>query len=194
MAQKAQQISIPGIHKERLTITIVGETSLISHKFSDKDKKKILDKQMKKASATMAKEAKDPQADYEGSIYYTDDGQPGFPASGIKNACVSACRFLDMAMTEARGAILVMGEILPINGKPQMREDMVRLGGKVSDIRFRADYPEWSITFDVLYSPRIVSVESIVNLVETAGFHIGIGDWRPEKNGTHGMFHVKRED
>lgn len=194
MAQQVQKVDIPGIRKERITITIVGETSLISHKFSDKNKQAMLDKQMKRASAMMAKKTRDPQADYEGSIYYTDDGQPGFPASGIKKACVHACRFLDMAMTEARGAFLVMGEILPIDGTPQMREDIVRLPRDKADLRYRADYPEWSITFDVLYNPRIISVESIINLVETAGFHIGIGDWRPEKNGTHGMFRVKRED
>lgn len=187
------QVSIPTIRKEQVTLTIVGDTSLISNCFSDEAKQAILNKQMKKAAT--ARKAKDPEALYLASIYRTDDGLPGFPAAGIKNAAVYACRFLDMKMTEARGAFFVMGEILPVIGEPRMREDMVRIGqGKSADIRYRAEFPEWSITFDVRFNPDIISIEGIANLLETAGFHIGIEDWRPEKNGTHGMFHVERSD
>lgn len=192
---KSQAVSIPGVQKEVCEVTIVGTagSSLITHRFSDKDKQAMLDKQMKRATSKIAKAAKDPEQDYQESIYHTEDDQPGFPASGIKKSCVNACRFLDMAMTEARGAFFVMGDILPIKGEPRMREDIVRLGGRTADIRYRAEFPQWSITFTVLYNPLIISAESIVNLIETAGFHIGIGDWRPEKDGTHGMFEVKRE-
>jgi len=186
-----QAISIPGVQKNQFQVEIVGDTSLLSNRFSDKAKKQILDKQMKKP--TGAKEAKDPEEDFRGSIYYTDEGQAGFPASGIKKACVSACRFIDdLPMTEARGAFYVMGEILPIVGEPKMHESVVRLRGSTADIRYRAEYQEWSIILTILHNPRVISQESIVNLLETAGFHIGLGDWRPEKNGTHGMFHVKR--
>jgi hypothetical protein len=186
------QVSIPSVQKEQVTLTIVGDTSLITNCFSDEAKEVMLAKQMKKA--TTAKKAKDPEAQYLASIYRTEGGQPGFPASGIKKAAVNACRFLDMKMTEARGAFFVMGDILPIAGEHRIREDIVRLQGKTADIRYRAEFPEWQITFDVHYNPRIISIEGIANLVETAGFHVGIGDWRPENNGTHGMFHVKREE
>lgn len=185
-------VSIPGVRKERFQVTIEGDTSLITNKFSDRAKKSILDKQMKKAQAARA--AKDPEANYQGSIYRTEDGRPGFPASGIKKACVEACRFLEMAMTEARGAFFVMGDILPIEGEPRIREDIVRLGGRTADIRYRAEFPEWRIELTVLHNPDVISAESIVNLIETAGFHIGIGDWRPTKSGTHGMFHVSKKE
>jgi len=95
-------------------------------------------------------------------------------------------------MTEARGAFFIMGDIIPIVGEHKMREDIVRLNGRTADLRYRAEYPEWQITFIVNYNPDIIGVDSIINLLEVAGFHVGIGDWRPEKNGTHGMFHVLR--
>lgn len=186
-----QAIAIPEVKKERFQVTIEGTTPLLSNRFSDTAKEEMLAKQMKKARGARA--AKDPQADYEQSIYYTADGRPGFPASGIKKACVSACRFLEMAMTEARGAFFVMGTILPIDGDPQINEAVVRLRGSTADLRYRAEYPEWSITLTILHNPNVITRESIVNLLETAGFHIGIGDWRPEKNGTYGMFQVKRQ-
>ena len=77
-----------------------------------------------------------------------------------------------------------------IQGEHRMREDIVRLGGRVADIRYRAEFPEWRIRFEVKHNPRVISQESIVNLIETAGFHVGLGDWRPEKQGAFGMFHV----
>ncbi|KKK80438.1 hypothetical protein LCGC14_2823510, partial [marine sediment metagenome] len=33
----------------------------------------------------------------------------------------------------------------------------------------------------------------LIYIFDLAGFHIGIGDWRPEKSGhTFGMFHVAK--
>ena len=181
---------IPRINKNRFHLTIVGETPLITHKFSDTQKKQILDKQMKKAVA--ARKAKDPELDYRESMYYTPDGKPGFPASGIKGSCVAACSFLPKSVTKvwARGAFYIVGDILPIDGEPEMREDIVRIGGRSADLRYRAMFPEWIITFKVLHNPDIISVDGIINLVENAGFYVGIGDWRPQKSGTYGQFSV----
>jgi hypothetical protein len=188
---KDKTISIPGVQKKRFDVKIVGDTSLLSNRFSDEAKKKMRHKQQK--IPTGARPAKDPEAEYKGSIYRTEDNQPGFPASGIKKACVSACRFIDdLPMTRARGAFYVMGKILPIDGEPVMSEEIVRLHGRTADLRYRAEYLEWSITLTILHSPRVISQESIVNLLETAGFHVGLGDWRPETGGTNGLFHVKR--
>jgi hypothetical protein len=188
---KQQEIVVPPIEKGKFKVTIIGDSPLISHRFSDSQKKAMLDKQMKKAQA--AKEAKNPEKDYAESIYKTRDGKPGFPASGIKGACVAACSFIEgMTKVEARGAFYILGDILPIKGEPRMREDIVRLGGKVADLRYRAEFPEWSIDLDVLHNPRVISAEAIVNLIENAGFSVGLGDWRPQKNGSFGMFRVKR--
>jgi hypothetical protein len=29
-----------------------------------------------------------------------------------------------------------------------------------------------------------------VNLFNTAGFAIGVGEWRPQRDGSYGMFHI----
>lgn len=190
MSQETKGISVPRINKSSFEVTIMGDTSLITNCFSEEAKRKILDKQMKKARG--ARPIRNPEAEYNASIYRMPDGKPGFPASGIKLACINACRFLPMKMTEARGAFFVRGDIIPIDGEPEMKEDMVRLAGagRPADLRYRAEFKEWKMTFTILHNPDIISVESIINLLETAGFHIGIGDWRPEMEGTHGMFHV----
>src|SRR6185503_11442716 len=120
MAGEALRIEIPKIDVGHLEITLVGDSSLISHKWSDKAKKQMLDKQMKVAKK--GKEAKDPKRDYEESLYVHPAGGYGFPCVAFKAAAVSACRFSDgIKMTEARGAFHVVGELAKIDGEPTMR-------------------------------------------------------------------------
>lgn len=131
-------ISIPKIDVRQMEITLIGDSPLICHRWSEKAKKEMLDKQMKKAKT--AKTAKDPEADYKASLYPLDKGY-GFPCVAFKSAAVGACRFSDgMKMTEARGAFHVVGELAPIDGTPTMREDMVRVGMGTADIRFRGEF------------------------------------------------------
>ena len=58
-----QVITIPALDIRTATIKIVGDSPLIVHKWSEKAKKEILDKQMKKAK-NKGHDAKDPFADF----------------------------------------------------------------------------------------------------------------------------------
>jgi hypothetical protein len=40
----------------------------------------------------------------------------------------------------------------------------------------------------------MISDEQIVNLFWRAGYQVGIGDWRPEKNGDFGRFTVSDQE
>lgn len=188
----ASTIELPPLNIQTVTFKLVGDSPLIVHAWSEKAKKQMLDKQMKKA--TKAKEAKDPEADYKACFYYTESGDYGFPTIGVKAAMVSACRFLGMKMTEARGAFHIDGEMLRVEGEPRMREDMVRVGMGTADIRYRPEFPEWSILAPIKFNAGVISAEQIANLLNTAGFGVGLGEWRPEKNGSYGRFHVASSD
>lgn len=188
----AQQVTIPKPDHRRLTVTVIGDQPLLSHRFSDKSKEAMLAKQQKRAKG--GKEARDPEAEFKASLYRIDgeDGQYGFPAAAFKKAMVSACRFVDgMAMTVARGALHVMGDIIPLTyDELKMREDTVVLNGRTRDLRYRGEFRGWSAELTILYDASVVSAEQVVNLLNRAGFGVGVGDWRPEKNGSFGMFHV----
>jgi len=192
----AKTVMIPQIQKERMTITITGLSPLLCNRFDPDKIKRIRDKQQKK-DTTVGRPVRTPEIEYKASMYMTEDGRPGFIADGIKAACVGACRFVpDMTMTSARGAFYVLGGVLPIeDSEPHMREDVVVIGRGVADLRYRAEFsPPWSITFDVLFNPTVISADDIARLLEIAGFHVGIGDWRPEKSGNKGMFQVARDE
>lgn len=186
-------IVIPKIDVRQLDITLIGDSPLICHRWSEKARKEMLDKQMKKAKT--AKDAKDPKADYEASLYKIEGGGFGFPCVGFKAAAVGACRFSDgMKMTEARGAFHVVGELAKIEGEPRMREDMVRIAMGTADIRFRGEFPTWRTTIRISFNASAISPEQIVNLFNLAGFGVGVGEWRPEKDGSYGRFHVATDE
>jgi hypothetical protein len=184
-----EQIELPRLEIRLLHIRLVGDAPLICHAWSAKAKKQMLDKQMKKAKG--GKEAKDPERDYEDSLYRLPDGGYGFPAIAFKAAAISACRFVDgIKMTEVRGAFHINGEMIRINGEPTPREDMVRIALGTADIRYRGQFEEWSADIPVRFNAAALSAEQIVNLFNVAGFGVGVGEWRPEKNGSYGLFHV----
>lgn len=188
----ALTIELPRLDLRMITITLVGDSSLICHAWSHKAKAAMLDKQMKRAKT--GKAAKDPQQDFEDSLYRMPGGGYGFPAVAFKAAAVSACRFADgVKMTEARGAFHVLGELVPIEGEPTMREDMVRIAMGTADIRHRGEFRRWRATLNVRFNASALSPDQIVNLFNVAGFGVGVGEWRPEKDGSYGMFHVATE-
>ena len=200
-------ITIPKIEKATLYLDLVGDSPLICHAWSEKAKKQMLDKQMKKA--TTAKEAKDPEQDFRDSLYQLppdlqDEVQSilgnrpackyGFPAVGFKSAAVSAGSLADMQMTRLRKMFHVLGDLVPIEGAPVMREDMVRIAMGTADIRYRGQFTAWRTTIAIEYLPFAITPEQLINLFDLAGFGVGVGEWRPERDGQFGRFHVANQN
>lgn len=201
-AKKEERIIIPEIELRTMKIKVVGDSPLITHKWSEKAKRMMLDKQMKKA--TKAKDAKDPWMDFCEALYWLD-GMPeepteeditnarfGFPACAFKAAAVDAGYQQEVLAkkTTARGAFHILGDLVEIKGVPEMREDMVRIGMGTADIRYRPEFKEWSAELVIRYNPNVMSAEQIINLINIGGFACGVGEWRPSKDGSFGTFHV----
>jgi hypothetical protein len=188
-SKNESEITIARPNIVTVNVGIVGSSPLIVHQWSEKAKEEMLAKQTKKAKG--AKEAKDPDQQYRDSLYICDDGEYGFPSTGVKKAVVRGGTYIDQWMTFLRGAFHVIGEMIPIDGEPRMREDMVRLnGGKTADIRYRPEFPKWSSTVPVELNASVLSVEQLANLFYIGGFAVGIGEWRPERDGEFGRFTV----
>lgn len=195
-------VEIPAIELKEIKLRIIGDSPLIVHAWSDKAKQMMLDKQMKKATA--GREAKDPFEDFCDSLYWLSErpkkatmddvvkGTFGFPTLAFKAAAIDAGyqQGILAKKTTARGAFRIQGEFAVIEGIPEMREDMVRIGMGTADIRYRGEFKTWSTELNIVYNPRAISVEQIVNLLNIGGFSNGIGEWRPSKDGSFGTFHV----
>jgi hypothetical protein len=170
-------------------ITIEGVSPLIMHKWDEKVKQQMLDKQMKK---TVVKEAKDPQASYLATIYHHPEGGYGFPANGLKACAIRGGKGLGVVMTDARNAFHIDMELVKIDGDPIAREDIVRLETGVPDIRYRAQFEPWASSFDITYSPTLISIDQLINMFQSGGFGVGLGEWRPENGGRFGRFRVTK--
>jgi len=165
------------------------------------------------------RERKTPQEEFEASLY-PFPGKPGcygIPAAGIKKCAVTAASLSNVPMTVAMKAFHVIGdtaglvEILgskpvsdeqvrgkkakEVKAEPVMDERIVRVGpfgNKKPATRRRGRFDKWEIKFTVKYRADLITVEQLVNLYESAGFSVGLCEYRPEKSGNLGMFSVKR--
>lgn len=183
------EIEIPPIEIKTFVLRIVGDSPLICHAWSQKAKQEMLDKQMGKARGK--KEPKDPARDYQDAFYRLDDGTPAFPTIAFKAAAVNASRQVDgLKMTFLRGAFHTVGELVAIEGVPRMREDAVKIQ-MTSDLRYRPEFAEWAVNLAVRLNTRALTVQQLIHLFNQAGFSAGVGEWRPERNGAFGMFHVE---
>lgn len=197
MPGKKEVVNIERPNFEVLGATIKGTSPLIVSKFSEKAKKQILDKQMKKAAKK--KESRKPEKEFEAAKYLTSDGKDGFPALCVKLAMVDSARFVDgVPATVLRGTVFVVpddmetGLVYIKSRKCKMVEDVVRLQGmgRPADLRFRPYYYDWSMKLSIKYDKDILSREQVMNLLARAGVSNGLGEWRPERNGQFGMFEV----
>jgi hypothetical protein len=189
-------VEIDKIHAETLRIPIVGTAPLIIHRFSEKAKRQMLDAMQGKKTP---KTPKDPEAEYEAAFYRFHDGGYGFPVIGFKAAAVEASRFYDKSVTKVslRQFLFVSGEIgvdgVPlarIEGEPRMREDVVRVGQGGTDLRYRPEFPTWSTTLDLTFVSSCITRNSVLSLLDAAGMGVGVGEWRPERQGAMGTFKI----
>jgi hypothetical protein len=187
------QINIPKPDLRMLRIPILGVTEYISHRMSEESINKIEAKQQGKAEE--AKKPRDPKAETLAALYLTDNGVPGIPAAAFKKAVEQVASLViqqdQKAAKTVKGAIQVLGDIIPIKGKWRHRNDMGRLQGRTASPIYRPGFPKWEVSLDVQYNAGLLSAEQVLNLFVQAGFLIGVGDWRPQKSGNHGMFTVK---
>lgn len=188
---------------------LVGETPLITHAWSEKAKREMLQKQVK--ATKPGKEARDPQADFVSSLYEMGDGTYGFPATGIKNCILSAAHkdkglartavmaslWIDADMVRVRpalaGAICDMPLIRIFGGQPEMREDMVKIGAgmnKTATLAYRGQFTVWGMRVTGRVNTTIITPEALAFLIQDAGMASGLGEWRNERRGLFGAFRL----
>lgn len=189
-------VQIDRIAAETIDVPIIGTTPLLMHRFSEKAKRALLDNMQGRKTP---KEPKDPDAEYEGAFYRLADGTPGFPALAFKSATVGGVRFYgkQITMTATKQYLFFVGEVgsdgrglVRIDGEPRMREDVVTVGRGGTDLRYRPEFREWSTVLRITYVTSALTRTSVLSLVDAGGMGVGVGEWRPERNGDFGTYRV----
>ena len=205
-------VEIKALNNKEVKVRIIGDTPLIVHAWSDKAKKMMLEAQQK-VTKTKAKEIRDPYDEFINSMYWLTEkpestaeafkaavvagAKWGFPVGAIKMAGNSAAYRNGWVKNQMqlRGSYFLKtewGDMAEIKSDtPIIREDMVRIGMGSADLRYRAEYQNWSMDMILEYNADgELTLEQIVNVINAGGYSVGIGEWRPEKDGNFGRYHI----
>jgi len=192
-AERPELIELYNVPKlARLVIPIEGLSSFISHR---KDDKAGLLWERKMTGKGNKKELVDPEAEWKASLYlHPETGRPCIPGRGIKKAMVSTHVFTSDKGLKRRlqGAFFVTEEFIPIDYEKELkRRDFLPLKGGMSHHNsYRVEFVGWKAQIPIELNANLITPEALYNILEVAGFSIGIGDDRPEKGGMHGRFRV----
>lgn len=181
-----------GLKIARLVVTVRGLTPLLVNRFPETAIEQIEASQT--GSARMKKAPRNPEVEFNNTRYLDDKGRDCLPAAAFKEAMVRAVSYIDgMAMTEARGAFFVDADLIPLRcSPPRMHKSRVVLNRKTTSIAYRACYDEWEADLPISYQENVITAEQLINIIELAGYAVGVGAWRPQCKGQFGRFEIKK--
>jgi len=189
-------IKLKPIQRKVLSVTIQGTSPLIQHSWAEKARKQMRDK--KEGRKTKTREVCIPEEECEAATHRTEDGQYGIPAGAIKQSLINAAhKDIGIEKTLVRKSLFVLcsdaNNTIPMRcGEPVMREDCVRVGQGGTDLRYRPEFPSgWESDISIEFDAENLRPDDIVNLLDRAGFGVGLLEMRPQKGGDYGRFQVK---
>ena len=203
-------VELTPIKVKKVEVTIKGRTPLIVNNFNSKSRQQIIDAQMKKSKAKTQKEIRNPIEDFMRANYwltpmptkFTEEefgkalengARFGFPSKGVKASIVSGAYRNGATKDKVSlyGAFFIPQELVEIKFENiEMREDYVRIAHGGTDVRFRPQYNNWSMTFEMEYNENVYSLEQLINFVNLGGFSCGLGEMRVEKGGNFGAYEI----
>lgn len=126
----------------------------------------------------------------------------GFPANSFKQAANASAFRMGWVKNQMalRGSYFLNaednGELVEIKGcQPMLREDVVKVGMGTADLRYRAVFEDWHCDMILEYNASgILKLDDILSCIELGGYACGVGEWRVERDGTFGRFHVEKSN
>lgn len=174
-----------------ISLEVEGTADLIQNRFSQKAVEEMLRKHM---GISVQREKKKPREVLEDATIYNTDRRVCVPPTAFKSAMIAAASQLKgLKKTELKTVLFVQGNSIPITYREMLpRMDMTRLSGigRTPDVRFRPSFQDWKARMTIQFGDTL-SVETVVDLLNRAG-RVGVGEWRPQRNGTFGTFRVSR--
>ena len=194
MSEQKVNINIKPIELATLKVKIVGDRPYLPEPMD----MEVLERyNQKRSNQTFSKDTVPEEEKVKEKYYYTADGKKGIPARAFYNAMIKASSYLfektDGGMRNIKEGVLVEGDNLPLNYKS---EKVLTHWGRTSGMKksprkiMRNAFEDWSTVLSIKYNVSQLSAEQIINVLNWAGFYIGVGGFRKEKTGNYGMFHT----
>lgn len=192
-----KELLIPPLNLAEITLRVGGDI-LVCHRFPEKARKELRDKKLGKAKPPRG--IANPEAEYQAAKYIDVKGRDCLPTVAFRKAIIAAGRYgQGITLVKLRGLVFPKTQTRDKDGnrlillnyeKEEMREDIIRVANGNPDVRWRPQYTNWWVDLTLVYDPDNISAEQVANLVARAGFHVGVCENRPEKEGEWGQFDV----
>lgn len=203
---RKETIELKPLNNKFMEVTIVGDSDLVLNKMNDVNAKILIDKRKDKA-----KDTEKPNI-WEGiitSMHWYNGKPTEFSEESLMVALKeNAPCITDFGLKKSFGDAVVRNEIDKYSTKFNANVNLLNKGGLVP-IKFAEHFIDeklmspkkgspvlvhlnrfsgWSATFTVSYMESVYSAEQIINIINLAGFGIGIGSGR---TSGFGRYHVE---
>ena len=83
--------------------------------------------------------------------------------------------------------------VIKFEGPIECSEDVVKVGPqRAADLRYRPSYRKWSTELKItLLKTGAFTMEDIITALDLSGYMNGVGEWRIERDGEFGTYHVE---
>lgn len=208
MAKKNENvIELKPLGIKNMEVTIVGDGDLVLNKMNDVTAQDLIDKRKDKAK-TLEKpnewemiitsmhwmDGKPTDYSKEGLETALKNNAPAISAFGIKKSLGDAVvrNEIDKYKTkfEANVNIVSKGGLVPVRFAEHYVDEKLMSPKKGAPVLVRLNrFSGWSATFNVSYMENVYSAEQIINIINLAGFGLGIGSGR---TSGYGRYHVSQ--
>ena len=106
---KKKNVEVLEFSIREVVIPIKGVSPLIVHKWSEKAKREIADKQAGKAK-NKKHDIREPEVDFEQAKHVSPEGWEGFPAAGFKAAMIRGAKMIGLVMKDTQTAFFIKAD------------------------------------------------------------------------------------
>lgn len=197
-------IELKPIGNKFMEVTITGDGCLILNKMNDVTVKELTDKRKDKAKDNTKpnvweqiitsmhwKNGKPTDFSEEGLAKALTENAPCITGFGLKKSFGDAVvrNEIDKYKTKFDAGVNIVGDLHPIKFAEHYIDEKLMSPKKGSPVLVHLNrFTGWSCTFTVSYMESVYSAEQIINIINLAGFGLGIGSGR---SSGFGRYHVE---
>lgn len=207
MATKVEVLEIKEVRPQIMTVHIVGDTDLVLNKMNDVTARNLIDIRRDKAkkiekpnvweeiiTAIHWRDGKPSEFSEESMADALMNNAPCFTAFGAKKAFGEAVVRLGIdnysTKFDASVNIIASGGLIPIKFAEHFVDEKLMSPKKGSPVLVHLNrFVGWSADIQISYIDSVYSAEQLLNVINLAGFGIGIGSGR--RSCGYGRYHVE---
>ena len=129
--------------------------------------------------------------------YKKESGELYIPSTAIKGSIINASSFKKIGKYSAKpliaGGVFIIEQEIGLGVKKYDLDTRTVVIKKSRVVKSRPTLKDWKVAFELQYNENLIGNSEIIKqLLVEAGQRVGLLDFRPQKNGSFGMFEVTK--